>query len=112
MSDIAFLLNGTPVHVAGESPTRTLLDWLRESRGLCGTKEGCNEGDCGACSVMVTDDGGARALNACILFLPQLAGKSVRTIEGIAGPGGALHPVQQAMVTTKPGVQKPHWLPW
>jgi xanthine dehydrogenase small subunit len=99
MAEVAFLLNGTPVRVAGESPTRTLLDWLRETRGLSGTKEGCNEGDCGACTVMVTDEGGSRALNACILFLPQLDGKAVRTVEGISGPDGSLHPVQEAMVT-------------
>ena len=80
------------------APTLTLLDWLREERGLTGTKEGCNEGDCGACTVMVHDRGGARALNACILFLPQLDGKAVRTVEGLEGPDGALHPVQQAMV--------------
>jgi xanthine dehydrogenase small subunit len=98
MSDIAFLLNGTPVRVAGESPTRTLLDYLRDVRGLKGTKEGCNEGDCGACTVMVTDESGSRALNSCILFLPQLHGKAVRTVEGLSGPDGALHPVQQAMV--------------
>ena len=78
--------------------TRTLLDWLREDRGLTGTKEGCNEGDCGACSVMVTDDRGAHALNACILLLPQLHGRAVRTVEGIAGPDGEPHPVQRAMV--------------
>ena len=48
--------------------------------------------------MMVTDEVGARALNACILFLPQLQGKAVRTVEGIAGPAGELHPVQQAMV--------------
>ncbi|MCX7287217.1 MAG: xanthine dehydrogenase small subunit [Rhodobacterales bacterium] len=96
---IAFLLNGTPVLVEGQPPTRTLLDWLRDSRGLCGTKEGCNEGDCGACTVMVTDEGGSRALNACILFLPQLDGKAVRTVEGISGPDGQMHPVQKAMVT-------------
>lgn len=84
--------------MAVPDPTRTLLDWLREERRLTGTKEGCNEGDCGACSVIVTDEGGARALNACILFLPQLDGKAVRTVEGISGPGGELHPVQQAMV--------------
>ena len=95
--DITFLLNGETV-TASAAPTATLLDWLRIERGLCGTKEGCNEGDCGACTVMVTDDHGAKALNACILFLPQLAGKAVRTVEGIAGPGGALHPVQQAMI--------------
>ncbi|KMW59232.1 Xanthine dehydrogenase, iron-sulfur cluster and FAD-binding subunit A [Candidatus Rhodobacter oscarellae] len=98
MPDIAFLLNGAPVHLDDVNPTRTLLDWLREERGLCGTKEGCNEGDCGACTVMVTDAEGPKALNACILFLPQLHGKAVRTVEGIAGPDGALHPVQEAMV--------------
>ena len=95
--DVTFLLNGETVTV-DSAPTVTLLDWLRESEGLCGTKEGCNEGDCGACTVMVTDERGARALNACILFLPQLHGKSVRTVEGLAGPDGQLHPVQQAMV--------------
>lgn len=80
------------------APTVTLLDWLRETRGLTGTKEGCNEGDCGACSVMISDDHGARALNACILFLPQINGKSVRTVEGIAAADGTLHPVQQEMI--------------
>ena len=96
--DIGFLLNGEPVRISPDNPTETLLDWLREERGLTGTKEGCNEGDCGACSVIVTDQNGARTLNACILFLPQLNGKAVRTVEGIAGPDGALHPVQQAMI--------------
>ncbi|QBF33066.1 xanthine dehydrogenase small subunit [Thalassococcus sp. S3] len=96
--DIAFLLNGETVALTGVEPTVTLLDWLREERGLTGTKEGCNEGDCGACSVIVTDARGARALNACILFLPQLDGKAVRTVEGIAGPEGQMHPVQAAMV--------------
>ncbi|MES2666575.1 MAG: xanthine dehydrogenase small subunit [Pseudomonadota bacterium] len=98
MSDSAFLLNGVPVRVTGQPVTRTLLDWLRIDRGLCGTKEGCNEGDCGACTVMVTDAAGSRALNACILFLPQLDGKAVRTVEGIAGPMGEAHPVQSAMI--------------
>lgn len=98
MAGIAFLLNGTPVRVTGEPPTRTLLDWLRDTRGLCGTKEGCNEGDCGACTVMVTDGRGAKALNACLLFLPQVHGKAVRTVEGMSGPAGEMHPVQEAMV--------------
>ncbi len=80
------------------NPTATLLDWLREDRGLTGTKEGCNEGDCGACTVMVTDEDGAKALNSCILFLPQLHGKAVRTVEGASDPDGEAHPVQQAMV--------------
>jgi xanthine dehydrogenase small subunit len=95
---IRFLLNGEPQAVDAP-PTTTLLDWLRETKGLTGTKEGCNEGDCGACTVMVTDETGARALNACILFLPQLEGRAIRTVEGIAGPDGTLHPVQDAMVT-------------
>jgi len=51
--DVTFLLNGETVRVGDQPPTRTLLDWLRETRGLTGTKEGCNEGDCGACTVMV-----------------------------------------------------------
>ncbi|TMV09963.1 xanthine dehydrogenase small subunit [Ruegeria sediminis] len=95
---ITFLLNGETVELADVPPTATLLDWLREERGLTGTKEGCNEGDCGACTVMVTDRDGAKALNACILFLPQLHGKAVRTVEGASGPDGQMHPVQQAMV--------------
>ena len=94
---VTFSLNGETVSVDA-APTVTLLDWLREDKGLKGTKEGCNEGDCGACTVMVTDRDGARALNACILFLPQLHGKAVRTVEGISGPDGALHPVQRAMI--------------
>lgn len=98
MSEIAFLLNGESVRLSGVSPTQTLLDWLRDTRRLTGTKEGCNEGDCGACTVLVMDARGAKALNACILFLPQLDGKALRTVEGLSGPTGALHPVQQALV--------------
>lgn len=86
------------MELANVDPTVTLLDWLREDRSLTGTKEGCNEGDCGACTVMVTDQGGAKALNSCILFLPQLHGKAVRTVEGASSPDGKAHPVQQAMV--------------
>ena len=98
MREIVFLLNGERVELNGVPATRTLLDWLREDRGLTGTKEGCNEGDCGACTVMVSDGSGTRTLNACILFLPQLHGKAVRTVEGVSGPGGTLHPVQKAMI--------------
>lgn len=98
MSEIAFLLNGETVRLAAPHPTRSLLDWLRETRRLSGTKEGCNEGDCGACTVMVTDAKDSRVLNACLLFLPQLHGKALRTVEGLSGPEGQLHPVQQAMI--------------
>ncbi|SOB93328.1 xanthine dehydrogenase small subunit [Rhodobacter maris] len=95
--EIAFLLNGETRRVTVETPLTSVLDWLR-AEGLTGTKEGCNEGDCGACTVIVTDEVGARAVNACLMMLPQLAGKALRTVEGIAGPQGQLHPVQQAMV--------------
>jgi len=96
--DIAFLLNGETVTLRDVDPTMTTLDWLRETRGLTGTKEGCNEGDCGACTVMVTDQHGTRALNACLLFLPQLHGKALVSIEGLADDDDNLHPVQQAMI--------------
>ncbi len=96
--DITFLLNGEVVSLTGLAPTTTLLDWLRETQHLTGTKEGCNEGDCGACTVMITDQDGSRALNGCILFMPQINGKSVTTVEGIGSPDGTLHPVQQSMI--------------
>ena len=95
--EFVFRLNGE-VQSASAAPTVTLLDWLREARGLTGTKEGCNEGDCGACTVMIRDEAGARAVNACLLMLPQIAGKSVTTVEGLGDPAGELHPVQEAMV--------------
>ncbi|MDE9451243.1 xanthine dehydrogenase small subunit [Aliiroseovarius sp. Z3] len=95
--DIAFLLNGESVTLRDVDPTRTTLDWLRDTRGLTGTKEGCNEGDCGACTIMVADAHGAKAVNACILFLGQLNGKSLTTVEGLA-QGDQLHPIQEAMV--------------
>ncbi len=102
MGTIRFLLNGAPVALTDPAPDTTLLDWLRGPRALTGTKEGCNEGDCGACTVTVStlEDGALLhwALNACILFLPQLHGRAVRTVEGIAATDGRLHPVQAAMV--------------
>ena len=96
--DIRFLLNGETVEVKVGDPTITVLDWLRDTRGLVGTKEGCNEGDCGACTVIITDQQGAKALNACLLLLPQLDGKALRTVEGISGPDGQLHPVQEQLI--------------
>ena len=96
---ITFHLNGEEVVLKDLDPSATLLDFLREDRAMTGTKEGCNEGDCGACTVMVTDRAGSKPLNACILFLPQLNGKSIRTVEGAADADGTLHPVQEAMIT-------------
>ncbi len=96
-------VNGQLHRLDNPDPNRTLLGYLREELALTGTKEGCAEGDCGACTVVVTESDGARgtrsrAVNACIQLLPTLHGKQVRTVEGLAAPGGALHPVQQAMV--------------
>ena len=96
--EITFCLNGETVNLHDVSPTQTLLEWLRERRGLKGTKEGCNEGDCGACTVMVSGPEGMCALNSCILLMPQLHGRAVRSIEAIAAPDGRLHPVQRAMI--------------
>jgi xanthine dehydrogenase YagT iron-sulfur-binding subunit len=72
----------------------TLLDWLREDAGLTGAKKGCNEGACGACTVLIDDE----PMNACLILLAQCEGRKVTTIEGIAAPDGSLHTVQQAFV--------------
>jgi len=99
---IRFVVNGQPHQLDNPDPNRTLLNHLRETLALTGTKEGCAEGDCGACTVVVSEphDQGvrSRAVNACIQLLPTLHGKDVLTVEGLAGPGACLHPVQQAMV--------------
>ncbi len=97
--DITFLLNGETVALRDVAPTTTVLDWLRDARGLKGTKEGCNEGDCGACTIMTRKPSGPwQAQNACILLLPHLHGREIRTVEGVSAPDGTLHPVQSAMV--------------
>ena len=102
---IRLLLNGEAIDVGDIGPTCSLLSWLREARHLAGTKEGCAEGDCGACTVVVAELDAAAAegvrlaaINACIQFLPALDGKAVFTVEGLRSPTGGLHPVQQAMV--------------
>ncbi|MGI9509066.1 MAG: xanthine dehydrogenase small subunit, partial [Geminicoccaceae bacterium] len=101
--DIRFLLNDELVTVGGVEPTRTVLQYLREQRRLTGTKEGCAEGDCGACTVVLGElangDLVLRAVNACIQFVPTLDGKALFTVEYLRSQaGGGLHPVQQAMV--------------
>jgi xanthine dehydrogenase small subunit len=99
---VRFLLNGERVDVAGLSPQTTLLEFLRDERRLTGTKEGCAEGDCGACTVVIAERAGERIawkpVNACIRFLPSLDGKAVYTVESLKSPSGELHPVQQALV--------------
>lgn len=99
---VCFYLNGTLQKVVPSSPTQTVLQYLRGQAGLTGTKEGCAEGDCGACTVteaaLEGDEVVFRAINACIRFLPTLDGKAIWTVEGLADEGAPLHPVQQAMV--------------
>jgi xanthine dehydrogenase small subunit len=98
------VLNGEP-RTVDAAPTTTLLDWLRGPAGLHGTKEGCAEGDCGACTVVLeraNGDGSVRseAVNSCMVMLGQVDGAGVRTVEGLAAADGALHPVQAAYVET------------
>ncbi len=102
-SELRFILNGQDIALGDVAPSQTLLDWLRLSRSLKGTKEGCAEGDCGACTVLVgrvTPAGGLvyEGVNACIRFLGSLDGCHVVTVEHVAGSDGHLHPVQQAMI--------------
>jgi xanthine dehydrogenase small subunit len=95
---IRFTLNDQPVEIDDVSPMTTLLDWLRDHRGLKGTKEGCAEGDCGACTVVLERaDGRREAMNSCIALLGQIDGQGVRTVEGLRGEKGDPHPVQRAM---------------
>jgi xanthine dehydrogenase small subunit len=99
---ISFILNSQTVSLDDFGPTDTLLDYLRLNRKLTGTKEGCAEGDCGACTVLVGRliDGSLRyeSVNACIRFIGSLHGTHVVTVEHLASKDGTLHPVQQAMV--------------
>ena len=101
---VRFVLDGKVVEAQGERRTTTVLDYLREQLHRTGTKEGCAEGDCGACVVMVGSLNASGQgvdyvpVNSCIQLLPTLDGKSVKTVESLKKPDGTLHPVQQAMV--------------
>jgi xanthine dehydrogenase small subunit len=99
---VRYLSNGETIEVAGFAPDAMLLDHLRLARGLTGTKEGCNEGDCGACTVAIGRlvDGRVeyQPVNACIQLLGQVDGAEVVTIEDLARREGRLHPLQDAMV--------------
>jgi xanthine dehydrogenase small subunit len=111
---IRFFHRGEIVSVEGVHPTRSVLDWLREDAHQTGTKEGCNEGDCGACTVVLGELDGSgnlklQTVNSCIQFLPTVDGKALFTVEDLELMRGApkkpadevqpkFHPVQQAMV--------------
>ena len=103
MERLRFCLNGEWVEERAVAPTTTLLRYLRDVKGLAGTKEGCAEGDCGACTVVVVERAPSgkpafRAVNSCLLLLPMVQGKLVFTVEALKDPGtGAPHPVQEAM---------------
>lgn len=102
--NVRFVLDGDVIEIKDANPTRTVLQYLREDLKRTGTKEGCAEGDCGACTVVVADvdESGqrlqARAINSCIQFLPTLDGKELLTVESLAGANNVLHPAQKAMI--------------
>ena len=99
---IRFLLNNQTMEVGNVAPTTSILNFLRQRLGRMGTKEGCAEGDCGACTVVIGELRGDRlelkAVNACIQFLPTLDGKALFTVEDLRQKDGQPHPVQRAMV--------------
>ncbi len=101
---VRFILDDEVVALRDVDPTRTVLEVLREDLGRTGTKEGCAEGDCGACTVVLAEPDASgerlryRAVNACIQFAPTLDGKRLLTVESLRGADGALHPVQRALV--------------
>ena len=95
---IRFILNGEQHAADGVSPTTTMLDYVRGELGLTGTKEGCAEGDCGACTVVRVVDGRYEAVNGCLMQIGQADGSEIITVEGLEKiNGGALVPVQEAM---------------
>ena len=102
VNTIRFILDGELVEIEHFDPTRTVLQYLREDLGRVGSKEGCAEGDCGACTVVIGEAVDQRirfrAVNACIQFLPTLDGKMLFTVESLRSADGQLHPVQQSMV--------------
>jgi carbon-monoxide dehydrogenase small subunit len=90
---IEFICNGKSTAVEARADMR-VLDLLRDSLGLTGTKEGCGRGECGACTILLDDE----PVNACILYAAKLQGRRVETIEGVAGKDGSLHPLQEAFL--------------
>ena len=101
---LSFVLNGERVEAHSVSTHTTLLDWLRR-HGRAGTKCGCNEGDCGACTVALLDSDAAgrpawRAINSCIALLPMFAGREMVTVEGVARAGEDLIPCRRPWSST------------
>ena len=99
---IRFIRRGEVTTLGNVPPDRTLLEVLREDLGACGTKEGCGEGDCGACTVVIAEPEGAglryRAINSCIRLAHSVDGLALWTVEDLSEPDGTLHPAQEAMV--------------
>jgi xanthine dehydrogenase small subunit len=101
---VRFVLDGHVHQARGERRTTTVLDYLREKLHRCGTKEGCAEGDCGACVVLIGEASANgqridwKPVNSCMQMLPTLDGKAVKTVESLSGVDGNLHPVQEAFV--------------
>ncbi|MDP1956173.1 MAG: xanthine dehydrogenase small subunit [Polaromonas sp.] len=102
LKTIQFIRGGQVVSLANVPPSRTLLEVLREDLACTGTKEGCGEGDCGACTVVVGEaEGGKihyRAVNSCIKLAHSIDGMALWTVEDLAAQDGTLHPAQQSMV--------------
>lgn len=101
-TSISFLLNRELKTLESFDPNQTVLEYLRVTQRRCGTKEGCAEGDCGACTVVVVELEGQglryRAVNSCLLFLGNLDGVQLLTVEDLGSPCSKLHPVQSSMV--------------
>lgn len=99
---ISFFVNDQLRELQNVDPNLTVLQYLRREERACGTKEGCAEGDCGACTVVLAELSQEglqyKAINSCITFVPQLHGKQLLTVEALEAPDGRLHPVQNAMV--------------
>src|SRR3989442_4275859 len=118
---IRFYYQGKVQVVDDVAPTQTILQHLREDLHCTGTKEGCAEGDCGACTVVIGEmnDGQVelKSINSCIQFTPTLDGKALFSVEDLKQPDGKLHPVQQALVECHgsqcgfctPGFAMPLW---
>ena len=104
-NSVRFVLDGKIVEAQGARRTTTVLDYLREQMHRTGTKEGCAEGDCGACVVLVGELNAAGTgvdyvpTNSCMQLLPSLDGKSIKTVESLKRADGTLHPIQESMAT-------------